>query len=176
MHRGRNATRLVEKKQPQRSRKERPNGSSPAQPVAQARDLIAGPEVKLLKISRAGALIESDSRLYTGSHIWLRLNAGDATFLLKGRVLRSRASTVEGCAAHYESAVAFEDDFVLHHETLLEPRRPRPSRGSRLQAGEPRDAHSSPPAGGFGLPPTILSEALLSGQTGNDLRRILGIV
>ena len=181
MHRGRNATRLVEKRQPQRSRRERPKACSPAEPVPQARDLIAGPEVKLLKISRAGALIESDIRLYTGSHIWLRLNAGDATFLLKGRVLRSRASTEEGCAAHYESAVTFEDDFVLHHEALLEPRGRKPARGSRLQpAGEPRGAYSPlplvPPAGGSGLNPTILSEALLSGQTGNDLRRILGIV
>jgi hypothetical protein len=182
MRRGKYVSRLVGKKQAH-PRKGRGTASShPAKPVSDVRNLIAGPEVKLLTISRAGALLESESRLFTGSHICLRLNAGDATFLLKGRVLRSRPSTPEGCAARYESAVAFEDDFVLHEEDLPRAMKVerKPARGSRPRpAGEPPGASPAlrfvPSAAGFGPPPTILSEASLADQTGTDLRRILGI-
>lgn len=181
MRRGRDARRLAEEKQAQRHRRRRLDDGTPPKPGPQTQDLVAGPEVRLLQISRAGALLESDSRLCTGSHICLRLNAGDATFLLKGRVLRSRASAPEGGTERYESAVAFEDDFVLCQEEVPKPRRARPARGSRMRrVAKPSVAYlpSSfvPPAGGFSLPPAILSEAVPSGQSATDLRNILGIV
>lgn len=126
-----------------------------------AADIVAGPEVRLLNISRAGVLLESPQRLSTGSHICLRLHAADAVFLLKGRVLRSRTITEGGCDLRYESAVAFDEDFVLLDQALTEK-----GEGAGGALGYPRrEAAGS----------TIFAEAFLARRSGADLRRLLDL-
>ncbi|GEM_PF-6237911 len=142
-----------------------------------AADIVAGPEVRLLNISRAGVLLESARRLSTGSHICLRLHAADAVFLLKGRVLRSRTVTEGGCDLRYESAVAFDEDFVLLDQTLTEK-----GEGAGGGPAGRRCAPARRAAGGApGYPrleaagSTIFAEAFLARRSGADLRRLLDL-
>jgi len=82
-------------------------------PAFRAVKVIAGPPVELVNISRGGALIESEARISPGSIICLRLITEDETFLLKGRVLRSKIVLLQGRTPRYQSAVAFEQEFAL---------------------------------------------------------------
>ncbi|MFH1574555.1 MAG: hypothetical protein ABIG68_11260, partial [Acidobacteriota bacterium] len=134
--------------------------------------------VQLVHISRAGALVTSDSRLATGSHIFLKLNAADATFLLTGLVLRSKTSTQDGSNIRYESAIAFDDDFVLLDEDA---------------SGKVRQGSKAMPGAGFpclgrlqharSVDPTQSSERLaaliarvdIPGHSGMEIRRMLGL-
>jgi hypothetical protein len=81
-------------------------------PELQAR-LVAGPDVKLLDVSRGGARFESDNRLLPGTTVGLRLVQGDAVFLAMARVVRSRVAGMLSGKIRYESAVAFDKDFPL---------------------------------------------------------------
>jgi hypothetical protein len=134
-----------------------------------------------LNISRAGALLESEDRLSTGSHICLKLYAADAVFLLKGRVLRSRTSTQDGRNIKYESAVAFDEDFVLLDQDLSGERHSKKIRvfRKRAPAGEqPSAFHTDsllPQSAGMDQEFTIFTEAFLSRQSGTDVRRILDL-
>jgi len=75
--------------------------------------MVAGPEVKLINISRGGALIESEARLSPGANICLRLVTAESVYLLKGQVVRSRASILVGAALLYQSAVSFEEALTI---------------------------------------------------------------
>jgi hypothetical protein len=75
--------------------------------------LVAGSEVKLLNISRGGALIESESRLTPGANLCLRLVTAESVYLLKGRVLRSKVTSLDGTALRYHSALTFEEEFAV---------------------------------------------------------------
>lgn len=142
-----------------------------------ATEIVAGPEVRLLNISRAGVLLESAGRLSTGSHICLRLHAADAVFLLKGRVLRSKTITEGGRDLRYESAVAFDEDFVLLDQARdtrargagSRPARRRCARAKRAAAGMPGSLRLE------GAGSTIFAEAFLSRRSGADLRRLLDL-
>jgi hypothetical protein len=146
-----------------------------------AASFLAGPEVRLLNISRAGVLLESETRFSTGSHICLKLNAADAVFLLKGRVLRSRTSTQDGHNIIYESAVAFDEDFVLLDQDLSGEQHSedfgicvkRSPAGK--QPSELRTDLLLPQVAGISEEFTIFTEAFLSHQSGTDLRRILDL-
>jgi hypothetical protein len=154
-----------------------PDRKSGAGAVGSSQD----PVVRLLNISRAGALLESDTRLFTGFHICLRLNTTDATFLLKGRILRSKTSTQDGSNIKYESAVAFEEDFVLLDQDLPRPQRDacsaEPIQPEMLRkqpvAGSPAALIS--PAVEYDRRNTIFTETSLTQRSGTDLRRILGL-
>jgi PilZ domain len=75
--------------------------------------LGTGPEVELVNISRGGALVESTSRLTPSSNISLRLVAGESSFVIRGRVLRSQVAGFLGCMLRYRSAIQFTQEFVL---------------------------------------------------------------
>lgn len=172
----------------QRHRSDEPAGSradrraAPRRPACSipglgAADIVAGPEVRLLNISRAGVLLESAGRLATGSHICLRLRAADAVFLLKGRVLRSRTITEGGRDLRYESAVAFDEDFVLLDQALEEKTERAgsgPARRRRARAKQATDGTQAPSRPG-GAGATIFAEALLARRSGADLRRLLDL-
>lgn len=165
--------------EPARSRADRraaPRRPACSIPGLGAADIVAGPEVRLLNISRAGVLLESAGRLSTGAHICLRLQAADAVLLLKGRVLRSRTVTEGGRDLRYESAVAFDEDFVLLDQVLDEKaetagRSPTHHHCPQVkQAAGPPD---SPRLAGAGS--MIFAKAFLAPRTGADLRRLLDL-
>jgi len=79
--------------------------------------LVAGPEVRLVNISRGGALIESEARLSPGSNLCLRLVTAESVYLLKGQVLRSKVASLAGAGLRYQSAVSFVEEFsILPHK------------------------------------------------------------
>ncbi|MFN8057873.1 MAG: PilZ domain-containing protein [Vicinamibacterales bacterium] len=84
-------------------------------PTLSAR-LVAGPDVRLLDISRGGARFESDNRLLPGTSVGLRLVQNETIFLAMARVVRSRVARLESGTLRYESAVAFEKDCPLISE------------------------------------------------------------
>jgi hypothetical protein len=74
---------------------------------------VVGPEVRLINISRAGALIESQEPLSKGSSVCLRLVTVKSVYLLKGRILRYNISSMNGNVIQYQSAIVFDEDFTI---------------------------------------------------------------
>jgi hypothetical protein len=106
-------------------------------PFLKSVKLVAGPEVKLINVSRGGALIESEARLSPGSAICVRLVTGESIYLLKGRVLRARAVALSGAEIRYHIAVAFDQEFtvVARNESSMEELAP-PRGGDSGQSPE----------------------------------------
>lgn len=70
---------------------------------------VEGHKVKVINISRRGALVESRDRLSPGSTISLRLTTDKTVYFIKGRVVRSRKSPTSG--RMYQSGISFYKDF-----------------------------------------------------------------
>jgi hypothetical protein len=102
-------------------------------------NLGTGPEVELVNISRGGALVESLTRLTPSSNISLRLLAGESSFVIRGRVLRSQVAGFLGSMLKYRSAIQFTQEFVL----LPEVESPVSDAEPRIS---PQSAGSSPAA------------------------------
>lgn len=73
---------------------------------------VGGPEVKLINISRGGALIESPMRVAPGSNLTLRLVTAETVYLLYGHVLRCYVSAI-GQTFQYQCSIIFDEDFTL---------------------------------------------------------------
>ena len=69
-------------------------------------------EIKLINISRGGALIETQTRVLPGASISLRIDMAEAVHIVKGRILRSHVHEV-GKIIAYRSAIAFDEDFTI---------------------------------------------------------------
>ncbi len=74
--------------------------------------LLAGEGVRLINISRGGALLESNISMKPGSHISIRLETTEAVFTIRGRVLRSRATKMDGRHLVFQSAIQFDEQFM----------------------------------------------------------------
>jgi hypothetical protein len=70
-------------------------------------------EIKLINISRRGALIEGCERMSPGSHISLHLFIAKSVYPLKGRITRCDLSPANNKVPQYKSAVEFDEDFAL---------------------------------------------------------------
>jgi hypothetical protein len=64
--------------------------------------------MKVVNISRGGALLESEVRLPPGTRIVLRVVTIEGVIQITGQVLRSSISSLKG-TPKYQSAVAFEN-------------------------------------------------------------------
>jgi hypothetical protein len=82
--------------------------------------VIAGPEVRLINVSRRGVLLETSSRLLPGAVLTMRFQAGDETLISTGAVVRSSVSTVDGEGLRYHTAVALEQPLTLCDDSLWE--------------------------------------------------------
>ena len=69
--------------------------------------------MKLINISRGGALLESQEPLAKGSEICLQLITAGKIYLIKGRILRYYISFIAGNILRYRSAIAFDKDFAI---------------------------------------------------------------
>ena len=80
--------------------------------------LASGAEIKLVDLSRGGAQFETDRRFLPNSTVSLRLVTHDATFVVHGRVVRSRIVRLDSGGLGYNVAVAFNE--VLQHLIEIE--------------------------------------------------------
>jgi hypothetical protein len=71
--------------------------------------LASGAEIRLIDLSRGGAQFECDRRFLPNSAISLRLVAPDTTFVVAGRVVRSRIVRLELGGLGYNVAVSFNE-------------------------------------------------------------------
>ncbi len=107
----------VRKKQPAdrskyMSRRRSPRFDSSAIPNLKSVHQVEGPEVKLINISRGGALIETQKRIPPGSKISLRIVTTEKVYTLNGQILRCYVYEIEKVLT-YQCALAFDEDFTL---------------------------------------------------------------
>ncbi len=92
--------------------------SSPRKMRSECQWLVAvrvrpGREVRLLDLSRGGALVEGTMRLLPGAIVELHLVGLDRRHSVRGRVIRSAVSSLDGgTGVLYRAALAFEDLFT----------------------------------------------------------------
>ncbi len=87
-----------------------------AYPALKGACLVSGSEVKLINISKGGALLECSERLAPRTRISLRLITTGGIIQLYGQVLRSTITHING-GMLYRSAVAFEREFPLQAQS-----------------------------------------------------------
>jgi hypothetical protein len=137
--------------------------------------LLAGPDVRLIDVSRGGAQLESDTPLPPGTRVCLRLVTTDTTLLIDGRVLRSRVSCLQPGLVRYRSAVAFDQEVALFSEDKVDSaaKEAVPEEKPELPPGPPAAAVSGAedPVGAPGL---VTVTAVVT-DTGPDLRQIFGV-
>ncbi len=78
---------------------------------------VGGSEVKLIIISRSGALIESPELLSMGSSITLQIVTAEEVHMVKGqiigRTINYRISSSNKKTLHCEAVIAFDKDFTI---------------------------------------------------------------
>ena len=94
------------------SRRKAPRFDSSAIPDQKKVHLVDGPDVKLINISRGGALVETQERITPGSQVSLRLVAAETVYRLNGRILRCYVYEIDKILT-YQCAIAFDEDFTL---------------------------------------------------------------
>jgi hypothetical protein len=88
------------------NKRQNPRYSHAEIPSVKSIHTSSGAEMKVINISRGGALLETESRLYPGTKILLRVVTIEGIIQIAGRVLRSSSSPLDG-STKYQSAVAF---------------------------------------------------------------------
>jgi len=136
--------------------------------------LVAGPEVTLINISRGGALIETEAHLVPSSSVAIRLVAADAVFLLHGRVLRSHASSFQGSALLYRSAIAFDEELTFLAEDQNQPQvNAAPEEASHQACAGEAVAPEMPSK--IADEPAVITIDIPVPPWGPDLRQIFGL-
>jgi len=79
---------------------------------------VGGPKTKLINISRSGALIEGREYLLPGSSISLQITVDEAEHIIRGRIVRVRASSKS--KREFQIAIAFDKDFTILPESIEE--------------------------------------------------------
>ena len=88
-----------------------PRFDASAMPALKCISRVGGGKVKLINISRGGALIESRERISLGSSIAVRLTIDSGVHFIKGRIIRSRGFLKGGRV--FQSAITFREDFKI---------------------------------------------------------------
>ena len=90
----------------------------PAKEIPQlSAELTTGPDIRLIDISKGGALFECSKRLVPSSTVALRLVTPDGTHIVRGRVVRSRIVRLERGGLGYEAAISFNETLQEFVET-----------------------------------------------------------
>lgn len=118
--------------EPDEERRRSPRRPASMVPNLKAR-LLAGPDVRLLDISRRGVQLETDTRLLPGSPIRIKFVADDRNVIMKGCVVRSSVAVVSGTGLVYRTAVSFDEDIALCDASLWD----EPAGAPAVQAHEP---------------------------------------
>jgi len=140
--------------------------------------LLAGPEVRLIDVSRGGALLESVTPIPPGTRICLRLVTTDTTVLIDGRVLRSRVSCLQPGLVRYRSAVQFEEEVALFAEDRSEEAAEAAASPEARQPAEPvpepTESAGSSGAASSGAVDRVTVTAIVT-ESGHDLYEIFGV-
>jgi hypothetical protein len=72
--------------------------------------VVDGPEVRLLDVSRRGAQVETGLHLRPGTSVSIRFVAADTTFTLTGAVVRSSVAVLDEQGLKYHTALSFNSD------------------------------------------------------------------
>ena len=146
-------------------------------PFLKSVKLLAGPDVRLVDVSRGGALLESDTPLPPGTKICLRLVTTDTTLLIDGRVLRSRVSCLQAGLVRYKSAVAFDEEVALLAEDRQEQTTAAPAPAPPQEAAAPSSGTPVARAAGkevLDQSPAYMTVTAVVQESGPDLRQIFG--
>ena len=158
-----------------RERRASPRRPASELPFLKSVKLLAGPEVRLIDVSRGGAQLESETPLPPGTRVCLRLVTTDTTLLIDGRVLRSRVSCLQPGLVRYRSAVAFDEEVALFSVDKADSaaRVAEPRQEPELPSGPPTasvsGAEDPGDAAGFVTVTAVVNE------TGPYLRQIFGV-
>jgi hypothetical protein len=153
-------------------RRASPRLPASAVPNLQAK-LVAGPDVRLIDVSRRGVLVETPTRLLPGSPVRMRFVVEDATLVLRGAVVRSTVRSVTDTGLLYWTAVAFGEDISVCDPSLwIQPPPPPVSATPHLAivAHEQGPGPAPPP-----VEPEPAGTAVftLFAASGDDLRTLL---
>jgi PilZ domain len=125
---------------------EAPTGNRRAHARLRAEDLkdlgarlASGAEIRLIDLSRGGAQFECDRRFLPNSTISLRLVTPDTTFVVSGRVVRSRIVRLDRGGLGYNVAVSFNE--LL--QNLLEEPAEAVAAPPETDAGRPAETQAS---------------------------------
>ena len=94
------------------NRRKAPRFDASAIPALRSVHLDGGPKIKLINISRVGALIEVQERMLPGSRVTLKFVTAEMVHFIKGRIVRCNVDTIDrGFAC--QCAIAFDKDFTI---------------------------------------------------------------
>jgi chromosome segregation ATPase len=104
-------------------------------------NILAGPDVLVLEMSRRELLLEADVRLTPGAGICLNVTIGEANYLAGGRVTRVDA-TLSGGQVRYRAGVALDNDMPAFDQAVSTKPRTEAPRAPQPAAAEeqPMDA------------------------------------
>src|SRR5512138_2345449 len=94
-------------------------------------NILAGPDVLVLEMSRRELLLEADVRLTPGAGICLNVTIGDANYLAGGRVARVDA-TLAGGQVRYRAGVVLDNEMPAFDQAAVTT--PKPAEASRTPA------------------------------------------
>lgn len=86
-------------------------------PGFKSANLVGGPEVRLINISRRGALIESPELISLGSSVSLKIITTDGFHIVNGKIIgrtiHYRVSSMNNKSLQCQSAILFDKDFLI---------------------------------------------------------------
>ena len=98
-------------------RRAAPRFDASAIPGFKSINQVGGPEVRLINISRSGALIESPKLMSLGSSVSLQIVTAEAVHIINGRLIgRSihyRTSSMNEKVLQCQAAIDFDKDFAI---------------------------------------------------------------
>ena len=109
-------------------------------------NILAGPDVLVLELSRRELLLEADVRLTPGAGICLNVTIGDKNYLAGGRVTRVDA-TLAGGQVRYRAGVALDNDMPAFDQAVSRtthteaPRAPQPAAAAAEQPMDSAQEH-----------------------------------
>jgi hypothetical protein len=151
-------------------RRRHPRKPPSAIPHLKAVRIVAGPEAKLINISRSGALIETEARLAPSSQIGLRLVTAEAVLMLKGRVVYSRTAALGSSTIRFQSAIEFDEELLLVDSDATPATQSDSTPPARPEPSAPEHAAPAPEDGES----LVMLTANAGGST-SDLRDLFGL-
>lgn len=146
-------------------------------PAIKFTQIVAGPEVELINISKTGACLGSSKSLSPGSYVRMRFVSDQGTFNINGSIVRSNLSTLKNGVPYYHAGVKFSEELSLElgeHPSILK-QLDEPSEAPIAEPVNLQDefSHPSNPSGEPKQYQTVfeLTASLPSSMT--DLRELL---
>jgi hypothetical protein len=99
-----------------------------------------GQTVRLINVSKRGALVESDVRLCPGNTVSLRFVTSEKELSLAGCIIRSSVSQMSGSKLVYRTALSFSEDIPLTETPVEEQALPAIAIPVRAKSGPKEEA------------------------------------